>query len=249
MFEKVKCQNINSQQLLWWEKKMLNRTNVFKKFPHIFRSLTTFCPRSSVSTPTLLLLSMSYSFKTPTFSHAFVSLLLYSAILFNLTAPYLFPRIFSSNSIKDVYEAQFTSWALSIISPVNWLTVPAAPLHHLFMETGLGSLSVFGPLTLSLHHADTQPLWQIIPICFGVQHAACVKFPGTYYPCIYTEIRPNNIRTKQRDSSFTLHGWLLARVSENLSCFFPRVLRKTFHSQTQINSMLFYVKSTSGVFP
>lgn len=210
MFEKVECQNIKSQQLLWWEKKMLNRTNVFKKCPHIFRSLKTFLSQASVSNPTLLLLSMSYLFKTPTSSHTFVFLLLYSPILFDLTTLSLFPRIFSSsctNSIKDVHEAQFTTWALSIISPVNWLTVPAAPLHHLFMETGLGSLSVLGPLTLSLHHADTQPLWQIIPICFSVQRGACVKFPGTYYPCTYTEIRPNNIRTKQMDLSFTLHGW------------------------------------------
>lgn len=223
MFEKVGCQNINSQQLLWWKKRCWKGPMFLKKFPHIFRSLTTFFSQSSVSNPALLLLSMSYLFKTPTSSHTFVFLLLYLPILFNLTTLYLFPHIFSSsctNSIKDVHEAQFTSWALSIISPVNWLTVPAAPLHHLFMETGLGSLSVFGPLTLSLHHADTQPLWQIIPICFSVQDAACVKFPGTYYPCTYTENRPNNIRTKQMDLSFTLRGWFLvfalASVSENL---------------------------------
>lgn len=224
---------------------------------HIYSVLLRlFFPSTVHLIQTLLLLSMSYLFKTPTSSHTFVFLLLNSPILFDLTTLSLFPHILSSectNSIKDVHEAQFTTWALSIISPVNWLTVAAAPLHHLFMETGLGSLSVFGPLTLSLHHADTQPLWQIIPICFSVQHGACVKFPGTYYPCTCTEIRPNNIRTKQMDLSFTLHGWLLvfalASASENLSYFFPSVLRKMFRSQTQIYTMLFYVKSTSGVFP
>lgn len=244
MFEKVECQNTNSQQLLWWEK---NTYSVL---------LRLFFPSPVCLIQTLLLLSMSHWFKTPTSSHTSVLLLLYSPILFDLTTLSLFPRTSSpscTNSTKDVHEAQFTTWALSIISPVNWLTVPAAPLHHLFMETGLGSPSVLGPLTPSLHHADTQPLWQIIPICFSVQRGACVKFPGTYYPCTYTEIRPNNIRTKQMDLSSTLHGWLLlfalAGISENLSYFFPSVLRKVFRSQTQINSMLFYVKSTPLVFP
>lgn len=97
------------------------------------------------------------------------------------------------NSIMDVHKPQFTSRAFSIISLVNSLAVPAS-LTHVCVETGLGSLSAFTLLTLSFHQPDTQPLWQITPICLSVQHSACVKCPGTHYPCTLTEILQHYIK-------------------------------------------------------
>lgn len=105
------------------------------------------------------------------------------------------------NSIMDVHKAQFTSRAFPIISLVNSLAVPAS-LLHVFVATGLGALSVFAQLTLSLHQPDIQLLWQITPICLSVQHSACVKFPGTHYPCAHIEILQYNIRSKEMDFFF-----------------------------------------------
>lgn len=149
---------------------MLSKTNVFKKclsltpcFPFYVLLVLglmcliqplCFCPCLIIDeTPT------TPSF-TPTKPLAFSSH--YFPTLSDFATLPLFHPIFPCSSqcfssIMDVHKAQFTSRAFSIISLVNSLAAPASPLR-VFAATGLGALSVFALLTLSLHQPDIQPL-------------------------------------------------------------------------------------------
>lgn len=164
---------------------MLSKTNVFKKclsltpcFPFYVLLVLglmcliqplCFCPCLIIDeTPT------TPSF-TPTKPLAFSSH--YFPTLSDFATLPLFHPIFPCssqcfNSIMDVHKAQFTSRAFSIISLVNSLAAPASPLR-VFAATGLGALSVFALLTLSLHQPDIQPLWQITPICLCATQCMC----------------------------------------------------------------------------
>lgn len=73
-----------------------------------------------------------------------------------------------SDSIMYVHNAQFSSRTFSIIFPVNSLVATLSLLHVFVEGGGPGSPSAFTLLMQSLHQTDTQPLWQITPICLSV---------------------------------------------------------------------------------
>lgn len=150
---------------------------------------TFICPlgaRPNVSKSAFLHLSVSYhwlnTYDSLSYSrHIFDLPRLYFPTLSDLAT---LPLFHCFNSIIDVHNAQFTSWAFSIISRVNPLTVPAA-------------LSTLTLLVLSLHQPDAQPLRQITPIYLSVQHSARVKLPGMHFPG--THLQQYNIRSEWMD--------------------------------------------------